>query len=157
MLDLKRVENPNEGLPEDVFLLVSSLVPLVNVDLIIKDTENRILLSWRDDKYFGKGWHVPGSIIRFKEYSEERIIKCLEAEVGDVIFDKLINKQFIRTFETILPFNERGHAISFLYRINTHPFSVLEDTILKPGSLKWFNFGEDYKLIECQEIYKEYF
>ncbi len=43
------VENPTTGLPEDVFLFVSRITPLVNVDLLIKNELNHTLLTWRDE------------------------------------------------------------------------------------------------------------
>ena len=54
---------PRNGLPEDLFLFVSSLTPLVNVDLLIRDDAGRMLLGWRHDAFYGPGWHVPGSFI----------------------------------------------------------------------------------------------
>jgi hypothetical protein len=52
--------DPRSGLPEELFLFVSRLVPMVNVDLFISDDQGRVLLTWRDDEIFGAGWHVPG-------------------------------------------------------------------------------------------------
>ena len=34
---------------------VTTVVPIVNVDLLIKDKEGRILLSWRDEECFMVG------------------------------------------------------------------------------------------------------
>ena len=48
--------HPHPGyLPFDLFLLVSRLVPLFTVDLWVQDQERRVLLTWRDDAYFGQG------------------------------------------------------------------------------------------------------
>ena len=38
--------DPRRGLPDDVFLFVSRIVPLVNVDLLIQDDRSRTLLTW---------------------------------------------------------------------------------------------------------------
>jgi hypothetical protein len=59
--------NPGVGLPEELFLFVSRLIPMINVDLLISDDQGRIHLTWRDDEIFGAGWHVPGAMIRYKE------------------------------------------------------------------------------------------
>src|SRR5438105_4861558 len=50
------------GLPPEVFLFLSRVTPLLNVDLLIQDDRGRTLLTWRDDEFFGAGWHVPGGI-----------------------------------------------------------------------------------------------
>jgi len=64
-----------------VFALVSRVTPLVNVDLLIKDEQRRTLLTWRDDEFFGAGWHVPGEIIRYKESAADRIRTCARLEL----------------------------------------------------------------------------
>ena len=56
--------DPRQGLPESVFIMASSLMPIVNIDLFIVDGKGRVLLSWRDDLYHTKGWHIPANIFR---------------------------------------------------------------------------------------------
>jgi len=63
----KQILNPRLGLPGEVFLFISRMSPMVNVDLLIKDENSRTLLAWRDDVFSGAGWHVPGGVLRFKE------------------------------------------------------------------------------------------
>lgn len=112
-LDLE-VANPAEGLPEELFLYISRTTPLINVDLLIKDERGRTLLSWRNEKYTGIGWHVPGGIVRFKEILETRIKIVAETEIGtEVRFDRtpLAIHQIIHPSQNI-----RGHFISFLYK-----------------------------------------
>ncbi len=41
------IKNPNSGLPEEVFLFASRITPMINVDLLIRNSNNEILLSWR--------------------------------------------------------------------------------------------------------------
>ena len=64
--------DPNQGLPEDLFLFISRITPLVNVDLLIQGPQHRTLLTWRSDEHHGAGWHVPGGIIRYKETAHQR-------------------------------------------------------------------------------------
>ena len=80
--------SPERGLPQEVFLEVSSIIPIPNVDLLLLNDEGKILLSWRDDIYYGKGWHLPGGCIRFKETMLDRVHKTALAELGcDVLVD----------------------------------------------------------------------
>jgi ADP-ribose pyrophosphatase YjhB (NUDIX family) len=107
------VGDSRRGLPEDVFLFVSRITPLVNVDLLIKDDRSRTLLTWRDDEFFGSGWHVPGGIIRYKEPVADRIRACAREELGaDVSCDPAP----LLVSETIRAQNTRGHFISLLFR-----------------------------------------
>jgi len=80
-----RITDPKQGLPDAVFDLVTRLTPMVNVDLLLKDSENRTLLTWREDRFYGLVWHIPGGIIRFKETAAQRINKVAETELGTTV------------------------------------------------------------------------
>jgi ADP-ribose pyrophosphatase YjhB (NUDIX family) len=107
------VGEPRRGLPEDVFLFVSRIMPLINVDLLIQDELRRTLLSWRDDEFFGAGWHVPGGIIRFQETAAERVRACAREEVGA---DVSSEPAPLFVLESIGAQHTRGHGVSLLFR-----------------------------------------
>jgi colanic acid biosynthesis protein WcaH len=109
-----RAAEGRRDMPEDLFLLVSRLTPIVNVDLLIKDARGRTLLTWRDDEFYGAGWHIPGGIIRFRETAAERVRAVAASELGaEVGFEP----SPIRVEEAIDRTREvRGHFISLLYR-----------------------------------------
>jgi colanic acid biosynthesis protein WcaH len=110
---LQHVPDAKSGLPQDVFYLVSQLTPLINVDLLIKNDEGQTLLTWRQDRFYGPAWHIPGGIIRFKENIEERITKVALMELGcSVKFSpKPINVRNMINRERDI----RGHFVSLLY------------------------------------------
>jgi colanic acid biosynthesis protein WcaH len=106
--------DPRRGLPEELFLFVSGLVPIINVDLLIRDDAERILLTWRDDRHYGAGWHVPGGIIRFGEPAEDRLRITAARELGaEIDFDPapLAVEQFLHP-----EWKQRGHFVTLLYR-----------------------------------------
>ena len=78
----KKIPNPKEGLLEEVFLFATEITPMVNVDLLIKDKDGKILLSWRNDRFYNEGWHVPGGILRLQETFEQRIQLTALEEIG---------------------------------------------------------------------------
>jgi colanic acid biosynthesis protein WcaH len=107
------IGDPRQGLPQDIFLFVSRIVPLVNVDLLIQDDRARTLLTWRADEHFGSGWHVPGGVIRYKETAALRIRACARDELAaDVSHDA----EPLAVIESIIEPRDRGHAISLLFR-----------------------------------------
>lgn len=107
------IGNPHQGLPEEVFLFLSRITPLVNVDLLIQDDAGRTLLTWRDDEFFGQGWHIPGGVIRYKQTAAECVAACARRELGaEVSFDAAP----LLVQETISAQRTRGHFISLLYR-----------------------------------------
>ena len=105
--------NPGAGLPEELFLFISRLVPMVNVDLLISDDQGRKLLTWRDDEIFGAGWHVPGGMIRYRETAEERIRATALEELGaEIAFNGTpIVRQIIDPERRL-----RGHLVALVYR-----------------------------------------
>lgn len=42
------------GLGTELFLFSSTLIPVVNVDLLLTNSKHEILLAWRDDPHTGK-------------------------------------------------------------------------------------------------------
>lgn len=107
------IKNPSEGLPEDVFLFVSRITPMINVDLLIKNEQKHTLLTWRDDGYYPPGWHIPGGIVRYKERISDRINAVAAGELGVKIKFK---KEPLAINEVIIPSRRtRGHFISLLY------------------------------------------
>ena len=151
----KQITNPSLGLPEDLFLFISRITPMVNVDLLIKDENGHTLLSWRDDKFTGAGWHVPGGIVRFKERLEERILKVAEIEIGTVIeFNPVpiaINQMFCKQ-------DTRGHFISILYKCFISSKFIPKNTGLSKtdnGFLMWHD-SCPVNLIKVHEIYRNY-
>lgn len=109
-----QIDTKAHGLPEQIFLFVSRVTPLINVDLLIQDGSAGTLLTWRDDDFYGPGWHVPGGIIRFKETAHERIRIVAERELGAVV-ESDASPFFVH--ETIAPErHDRGHFVSLLYK-----------------------------------------
>ncbi len=151
----EQVADAKNGLPEDVFLFISRMTPMVNVDLLIKDENNRVLLSWRDDQYAGKGWHIPGGIVRFKEKLEERLTKISQGEIGTIVEFNPIPLAFNEFFCTQ---KTRGHFLSILYQCSLSRDFVPENkglTDSSPGFLKWHNKCPK-NLVSIQETYRKY-
>ncbi len=134
-----QIKNPSEGLPEDLFLFVTCITPMINVDLLIKNERNQTLLTWRDDGFYPAGWHVPGGIIRYKETLSDRIRAVAAGELGAEIEFK---PEPLAINQVIHPSRRtRGHFISLLYECALT--SALDQNrryergIPKPGEWAW--------------------
>lgn len=151
------IKNPSEGLPEDIFLFISRITPIINVDLLIKNEQNHTLLTWRDDSYYPPGWHIPGGIVRYKETISDRINAVAASELGaDIKFKKVP----LAINEVIHPSRRvRGHFISLLYECTL--ISSLdknlryEKGIPKPGEWAWHNKCPD-NIIPVHEMYRKF-
>ncbi len=134
-----RIRNPAKGLPEDIFLFMTRVSPVINVDLLIKDKQGHTLLTWRDDGFYPAGWHIPGGIVRYKETISDRIKAVAVSELGVKIKFK---KEPSAINEVIHPKRlNRGHFISLLYE--SQLISPLDKAIRyekgvpKPGEWAW--------------------
>ncbi|EOS37620.1 hypothetical protein C808_03599 [Lachnospiraceae bacterium M18-1] len=156
--ELQSIDARN-GMPEEVFLAISTLMPIPNVDLLIRDESGRILLSWRDDMYFGKGWHIPGGCIRFKETMLERVketailelhteveINPIPLAVRDVIEGKDEKEPRIRAHHLAVLFECR---LPEQYRINNQ-----DKTEKDAGFLRWFS-KIPYNMLKVHECYND--
>ena len=152
------IGDPHQGLPEPVFLFLSRIIPLVNVDLLIQDHAGRTLLTWRDDRFFGAGWHVPGGIIRYKEMAADRIRACALEELGaEVAFEAVP----LLVAENIRAQNTRGHFISLLYRCTllTPPRPLAGEAGANPPSPGEWRWHESCPpdLLDVQTHYRRFF
>jgi len=151
----KQVGNSSKGLPIEIFYFISRLTPMVNVDLLIKDEQGRTLLSWRDGRYTGAGWHIPGGIIRFKEKWETRIQQVAITEIGTrVKFDPhpIAINQIVGSQET------RGHFISILFRCYLPKKFILNNrglTDKDQGFLKWHKLCPK-NMIKVHDVYRKF-
>jgi colanic acid biosynthesis protein WcaH len=151
------IGDPSRGLPEDVFFFVSGITPLVNVDLLIKNSRRQTLLVWRDDGLYPAGWHVPGGIVRFKEKATDRIKAVAAAELGTEV---RFRKEPLAVNEVIEPARRvRGHFISFLYecRLIRPPAERLRHKrgALKPGQWAWHTTCPS-NIIPVHEMYRKF-
>lgn len=112
--------DPTQGLPQELFLFATTLIPCANIDLFVTDENRRLLLTWRDDEFYGQGWHIPGGCLRLKETLDCRIQQTAINELGSkVVYDRenFITRETISTEERPWLTNqlERCHNISMLF------------------------------------------
>lgn len=156
----KRGVHPEKGLGTELFQFISSLTPIVNVDLLILNNRGEILLSWRDDPYCGRGWHIPGGCVRLLETLDKRIHLTAINELGiDVDHDPaplLITEDIAGKRIAEYPNMERAHLISLLYRCNLKEYEMVNLNGNKiQNHLKWFREIPD-DFLEVQLFYKNY-
>ena len=155
--------NPIEGLPLGLFEFSTTLLPFVNVDLLILNHHKQILLSWRDDFHYGTGWQIPGGIIRMMEKIEDRIWKTAEREIGCrveydpepiVVHENIITEERAKLRNQL----ERAHNIALLYKCYVPEEFVIDNQGREEndeGYLCWFDkFPEN--LLDCHKPLKNY-
>ncbi len=155
---LSSIGNARQGLTKPIFLFISQLTPMINVDLLIKNKVGQTLLTWREDEFYGPGWHVPGGVIRFKEHAATRIQQVALSELGTEI---KAEKDPICIREVMAPDRDvRGHFISMLYRceLTDNPDPALAYQADKPsqhGHWQWHDHCPA-NMIKQHKMYCQY-
>lgn len=153
---------PEKGLGTECFQFASTLMPVVNVDLLIVNNKNEILLSWRDDSHCGHGWHIPGGCIRLMETAAKRLQKTALSEIGTKVNTESDPIKIYEIFsrndrDGITDQRERAHFITLAFKCKVPQGYVIpkEKTILGvAGSLQWFDDLPD-DLLQVQECYRK--
>lgn len=150
------IADPRQGLPDEVFRLVTRLTPMANVDLLIRNDRRETLLTWRDDELY-RGWHVPGGIIRFKERMADRVAEVARLELGASV---KIQGAPVAVNEVIhLERHARGHFIAFLFEcdLTSEPDETLRHTAGQPRHGQWaWHCGCPADLIQSHEMYRRF-
>lgn len=155
---------PENGLGTEMFLFSSTLMPVVNVDLLVTNPKHEVLLAWRDDPHAGTGWHIPGGCVRFKEKLIDRVQKTAIDELGTEV---ICQPEPIKVFEIfsdnyregLKDQNERAHFITLVFacKLKDETASLEREKSIyegKAGCLKWFA-ELPYDLLNVQRCYKE--
>jgi len=156
----RAIPDASIGLGNDLFLAISRLTPLVNVDLLVQKSFSgklHTLLSWRSDEFY-VGWHFPGGILRFKERLESRVKKVGEQELSSPITSI---KGPLEVNEFMNPARDvRGHFLSLLYTVELGSYQAIglynSNEVIRPGALRWFVQAPN-DLLKQHKIYESYF
>lgn len=151
-------QDPTRGLPEEIFRYASSIVPMINVDLLIKNDFGHTLMTWRVDEFHPSGWHIPGGIIRYKETVHDRILAVALNELGASV---LHDHDPVAVHEIIMEpeWRIRGHFISLLFKCRLQEIDmskfVKDCHNPQPGECCWHSVCPE-KLYAAHEIYRQY-
>lgn len=148
--------NTDDGMPQDLFLFVSGLVPLANVDLLITNEKGQILLSRRCDQWYQNSWHIPGGCMHYGEDFLHCVQQTAIRELGTVVImdpEPVAIRNVIRGVDTSKQYpRERGHNIAVLFSCRL-PEGFMIDNGFKTendnGYVAWFDkLPEDFMRIQ---------
>ena len=151
--------DPVKGLPQELFLFATTLMPCANIDLFISDGE-RLLLTWRDNEFYGRGWHIPGGCLRLLETLDSRIQKTALNELGtEVEYDRehfITRETMERSFRPGLKNQyERCHNISMLFNCRLPSGFIIKNHVDEgnEGYMKWFDHVPEDILETHERLY----
>ena len=135
-------------------------VPLVAIDLLIKNSEHSVLLGLRNNEPSKDSWFVPGGRI----YKNERIMKAFERLSKEELGVKLgfLTAQFLGVFEHLYrenSFQQTGfgtHYVTLAFQVN-----LLQSLHFSPEAqhrqLKWWTVENLLKARDVHPYTKAYF
>ena len=137
-----------------------SVLPLVSIDLIIKNSKNEYLLGFRNTPPANNSWFVLGGRIRKMEKFNDAFRRISKMEIGQTL--EINNSKLIGIFEHMyddsVASSEIGtHYVSIAMEIEIEENDGLEILGKQHDQYKWFNIKELIKDDKVHIKTKEFF
>jgi len=124
------------------FLEIIDATPLISIDLILQDRQQRILLGKRVNRPAQNYWFVPGGRIRKNEKIADAIKRISSFELGKII--SLCDTQLLGAFDHIYDDNYLGedgvntHYVVLAYKVYVENDSeIISDS--QHSEIKWWS------------------
>lgn len=147
-------------LEKEVFSTVIASTPLISIDLIIRNSEEKILLGKRLNKPAKNSWFVPGGRV-FKDEKIENAFKRITSDELGVQID-IKSASFKGVYQHFYDDNVFGdnfstHYIVLAFQLRLTNTPMMDNTNKQHENYKWFSEDE---LIKSDDVYfyvKDYF
>jgi colanic acid biosynthesis protein WcaH len=149
------------ALPADLFYTLVQHTPLVSVDLICRDAQQRVLLGWRSNRPAQASWFVPGGRIRKDERVAQVLARLLQTELG-LAPQHHSPPQFFGAFEHLYEDNAAAapgwgtHYVVLAYELQLSADAPLQADA-QHQQLRWFSQAELLANAQVHENTKAYF
>ncbi len=142
------------------FLEIVDVMPLVAVDLIIRNSQGQVLLGKRRNRPAQGLWFVPGGRIRKSELISDAVVRISQSELGIRIRGD--ETGFFGVFEHIYDDNFLGAAdISIHYISLAYECELKDDSQVKldgqHSDVRWWGTDEIQKSEEVHKYTRGYF
>lgn len=150
-------------LSRDVFRTVISNTPLVSIDLIIKNQDERILLGKRINQPAQGKWFVPGGRILKNETLIHAFERITNNELGvPVSYSKakwlgVFEHFYLNSIFSKESSNISTHYVVLAYEVYQNQAEILDIPLIQHSELNWFSAHD---LIEDDDVHantKAYF
>jgi colanic acid biosynthesis protein WcaH len=145
-------------LEKELFSSIIENTPLISIDLVIKNSENKILLGKRINKPAKNSWFVPGGRIFKDETIENAFQRITKDEIGKTY--NISNAHFKGVYQHFYDDNVFNDNFSTHYIVLGFQLVIKEELSLgtiQHEKYKWFTQDE---LLNSEDVYsyvKDYF
>lgn len=112
-------------LPDDIFRTIVEVTPLVSIDLLLRGSDGRYLLGWRQNRPAARHWFVPGGRIRKGETRGAAFARITAGELGtsfELSTARLLNTYDHLYEDTVFGATPYGtHYVVLAYRLDLAP------------------------------------
>lgn len=146
-------------LPLDTFKTVIASTPLVSIDLIIRNSQDLVLLGLRNNRPAQGYWFVPGGRIQKDERLENAFRRLVNVELGcDAAFDQA---RFLGPYQHFYADNFSGDDFSTHYVVLGYELLLDIDLNNLPTdqhqNYRWFSVDELLTSDQVHQHTKDYF
>lgn len=144
--------------PKD-FVSIIRLTPLISIDLIIRNQEDRVLVGLRTNEPAKGIYFVPGGVIRKGESLEQAFSRILAGETG--LDEKISSARFLGAYEHFYEsnrFNEPGYGTHYVVlgyelKLDHKPQIKTDD---QHSAVRWMTDAEILSASDVHENTKAY-
>jgi colanic acid biosynthesis protein WcaH len=158
-----RIKPAAVKLNTDDFIAVIRNTPLVSIDLLIRDTDDNVLMGMRQNSPAKAFWFVPGGRILKDETIDDALLRIAVTEVGGSISTHLDRARFLGVFEHLYEDNFAEvpgfgtHYIVLAYEIRLTSPAMPFTGDGQHDQFKWFNVSELLSSGDVHRNVKNYF
>lgn len=146
-------------LEREDFATVVRLSPLLSIDLIVRDADQRVLLGWRNNRPAQGCWFVPGGRVCKDETLDAAFRRLTLGELG--VECERREAQFLGVYEHFYADNFTGSDFSTHYVVLGHELSLGARLGTLPteqhARYRWFSVAELLASAEVHRHSKWYF
>ena len=144
-------------LEADIFSDVIKNTPLISIDLIVKNLDDKILLGKRVNEPAKGYWFVPGGRVYKDESLDEAFERICSDELG--INTKREQSEFYGLYEHFYKNNVFNEKFSTHYIVLAHELLINDDLRLNDQheAYRWFDTQEILKTTDVHRYTKNYF
>ena len=140
------------------FIQIIKNTPLISIDLIIENEDNKILLGKRVNEPARNEWFVPGGRVFKDETLDIAFKRTTLSEIGITLERK--NVEFYGLYEHFYENNVFNNSFSTHYIVLSHKVKVNKKDIKlnnQHEKYQWFHINEILKKNNVNKYTKEYF
>ncbi|MDO6565297.1 GDP-mannose mannosyl hydrolase [Amphritea sp. 1_MG-2023] len=149
----------NKFLAPDEFKLVLDSTPLISIDLVVKDSDGKVLLGKRLNKPAKGYWFVPGGRVLKNERLEAAFARLTEIELGIKL--NINSAHYLGLYEHFYHDSALSDVVSTHYIVNAFVIELSEPLSSLPveqhSDYRWLNENELLNATDVHDHSKWYF